>query len=398
MLTAIVNAFLHGAGRDLFLVPVSISYERLVEEVAYKRELLGAEKEKETLVALLRARTVLKRNYGKAYVAFGEPLSLAAALGDLKRAFAADTPEAEEEKRRFILRLGFRLLGEVNRVSVVTAPSVAATVLLANPHPAVRTTDFLVAAGSLLDHASGNGARFTRSLERDRSTFAETLQLLEASGLVVSMADGDGAVLHVPDDKRLNLDFYKNNTIHLFVLSGLLAHALLRGVPRDRMKEDVWWWLDLFRNEFVLPGRESLAAAVSPILDRLDRLETGGATDAFFAVQASILQNFREAYWIALKALAALPEEGLAEEDLLEEMRRLYRVNLLLGVLRKPEGNTSVTLTNAMNRFGEMGYVGIGKKGRRGRWIERGDVFPAIVESERRVRSAMAAAAPRIGA
>jgi len=60
MLSAIVNSFLHGVRRDLYFVPVSISYERLVEEEAYKRELLGAEKEKENFLALLRARSVLR--------------------------------------------------------------------------------------------------------------------------------------------------------------------------------------------------------------------------------------------------------------------------------------------------------------------------------------------------
>src|ERR1051326_2955822 len=58
MLSAIVNSFLHGVRRDLHFVPVSISYERLVEEEAYKRELLGAEKQKENLLTLLRARSV----------------------------------------------------------------------------------------------------------------------------------------------------------------------------------------------------------------------------------------------------------------------------------------------------------------------------------------------------
>ena len=43
MLSAIVNAFVGGVRRDLFLVPVSIYYERVVEEEAYKRELVGAE-------------------------------------------------------------------------------------------------------------------------------------------------------------------------------------------------------------------------------------------------------------------------------------------------------------------------------------------------------------------
>src|SRR5262249_44317440 len=101
MLSAIVDAFLRGVRRDLYLVPVSITYERLVEEEAYKRELLGAAKEKENLLALLRARSVLRTNYGKAFVNFAEPISLAEALGPLRERLrgAPDEPAIEEEQR-----------------------------------------------------------------------------------------------------------------------------------------------------------------------------------------------------------------------------------------------------------------------------------------------------------
>ena len=57
MLSAIVNAFIAGVRRDLYLVPVSIHYGRVVEEESYRRELVGAEKEKESLLSLLKART-----------------------------------------------------------------------------------------------------------------------------------------------------------------------------------------------------------------------------------------------------------------------------------------------------------------------------------------------------
>ncbi len=82
MLSAIVNAFVGGVRRDLYLVPVSIHYGRVVEEEAYKRELVGAEKEKESLWALLKARSVLRQKYGTVYVTFAEPISLAGVLGD----------------------------------------------------------------------------------------------------------------------------------------------------------------------------------------------------------------------------------------------------------------------------------------------------------------------------
>ena len=51
ILSAIVNAYIGGARSDLYFVPVSIQYGRVVEEESYSRELVGAEKEKESLLS-----------------------------------------------------------------------------------------------------------------------------------------------------------------------------------------------------------------------------------------------------------------------------------------------------------------------------------------------------------
>src|SRR4029077_16126779 len=101
MLSAIVNAFTDGGRRDLYLVPVSIHYGRIVEEEAYKKELLGGQKEKESFSALLKARAVLRQKYGTVYVTFAEPISLNDALGERRERFqqAIADPAIEEEKR-----------------------------------------------------------------------------------------------------------------------------------------------------------------------------------------------------------------------------------------------------------------------------------------------------------
>ncbi|HYC21183.1 MAG TPA: 1-acyl-sn-glycerol-3-phosphate acyltransferase, partial [Candidatus Bathyarchaeia archaeon] len=111
MLSAIVDAFGQGVRRDLYLVPVSIHYGRVVEEEAYQQELGGGEKEPESLAGLVRARRVLSRRHGTVYISFAEPISLNDALGELKDEFRRQRDaETAERKRRFVRKLGFRLL------------------------------------------------------------------------------------------------------------------------------------------------------------------------------------------------------------------------------------------------------------------------------------------------
>src|SRR5215813_8935443 len=116
MLAAIMNAFCQGVRRDLYLVPVSIHYGRIPEEEIYTREVAGEAKQRESLGALLRARSILSKRFGTVYVSYGKPISLHEALGDRRERFHEESgqPAVEEEKRRFIQRLGFRILREVN--------------------------------------------------------------------------------------------------------------------------------------------------------------------------------------------------------------------------------------------------------------------------------------------
>ena len=367
MLSALVEAFLDGARRDLYFVPVSIHYGRVVEEEEYQRELGGAEKEPESLAGLVRARRVLRRRHGTVDITFAEPISLNEALGTSREEFRHDDdPLVSERKRRFVQKLGFRLLRGVNEVSVAGATSVSATVLLGLPHRACRIDDFVTRAEALTRFLRARAVRFTASLERNvENEFRENLAFLEGGGLVQRLSGEARSVLHVPTEKRLALDFYKNNTIHFFLLPALMIDAMGRGLEGEELVAEVGWWLDLLRWEFPRPERQELAAAIDAVRTQLrgqDVLVGEGAgtlvaDHPFVIAVRPLLDNFREAYWIAAQTLLELPAAGLTEKALTDRMRKRYRTGLLLGEVRKPEGNSSVTLTNAVSRFAELGAV-----------------------------------------
>ncbi|RXN35825.1 dihydroxyacetone phosphate acyltransferase-like protein [Labeo rohita] len=76
MMHMVLEPFFKGEVFDISLVPISISYERVLEESLLAHELLGVPKPKETTGALLKARTVLKEDYGCMHVCFGNPVSV----------------------------------------------------------------------------------------------------------------------------------------------------------------------------------------------------------------------------------------------------------------------------------------------------------------------------------
>lgn len=71
---------------DTYFVPISISYDKILEESLYAYELLGIPKPKESTTGLLKARRILSENFGSIHVYFGDPVSLRSlAAGRLSR-------------------------------------------------------------------------------------------------------------------------------------------------------------------------------------------------------------------------------------------------------------------------------------------------------------------------
>uniref|UniRef100_A0A915HUA6 Phospholipid/glycerol acyltransferase domain-containing protein n=1 Tax=Romanomermis culicivorax TaxID=13658 RepID=A0A915HUA6_ROMCU len=75
-LSTILEPFLAGHVYDITIVPINISYGRLMEEEIYAYELLGYSKPPETTTGLFKARSLLGQLYGPAYFTFGEPISV----------------------------------------------------------------------------------------------------------------------------------------------------------------------------------------------------------------------------------------------------------------------------------------------------------------------------------
>ena len=213
------------------------------------------------------------------------------------------------------------------------------------------------------------GVRLTASLERnDGDEFRESLQFLESGGLIRRVSGLGGEIVHVPEDKRLALDFYKNNAIHCFLLSSLLLDAIRRGKSGDEADEDVKWLLDLLRWEFPLPDRDAVAAELAELRDVLrgegalgpDEDAIVGAAP-FVTTVLGALDTFREAYWIVARALDDLPTDGMTRRALLDRVSKDYATALLLNELRRPEGGSTAIFANAIKRYSEIGAIEVGE-------------------------------------
>ncbi|XP_015185564.1 PREDICTED: dihydroxyacetone phosphate acyltransferase [Polistes dominula] len=77
LLSIILDSYLQSNVPDIQFVPISISYDRPIEENLFVYELLGVPKPKETTIALLRFMSLLKDlgSYGTVFFNIGKPIS-----------------------------------------------------------------------------------------------------------------------------------------------------------------------------------------------------------------------------------------------------------------------------------------------------------------------------------
>lgn len=405
MLSWDVDAFLSCARRDLFFVPIAITYERLVEESAMVQEIEGGKKTEESTLGLLRARKFLQRRFGSVFVSFGEPISLAEALGANRERFArGDSPEVEEEKRRFIEALANRLVERINWATVVNATSVAACAILAGGARGLLRHELTRRMQLVVDLLRLQDVGLTPALARDGGDFREAIAFLLRADLLRTATDTRGEILYFDESRRRALDFYRNTILHYLAAPSFLARALLVGGSRAKIGEDLAFWIDLFYHEFFVPRGEVLAAHLDGYLDyfercgHVERSEAGlRATEkgaGYFRFLAAQTACFPEAYLAAFTAVLQA-EPGSGARRLEREVHEQLQHSQLLGEALRPEAANPVTFQNAIDLLVRRGVLvrrraNDGAGSSREATYERGPAFDELRPLRERLAAAIA--------
>ena len=127
LLSYVVDAYMDGRSDDIFLQPVSISFDQLHETAEYASYARGGEKRPEGFgwfYNFIKAQG--ERNYGKIYVRFPEPVSIRDHLGAPEGFTAKDTPARRLALHKIALDVAWRIL----RATPVNATGLVAAVLL----------------------------------------------------------------------------------------------------------------------------------------------------------------------------------------------------------------------------------------------------------------------------
>ncbi|MGH0031016.1 MAG: 1-acyl-sn-glycerol-3-phosphate acyltransferase [Myxococcota bacterium] len=405
MLSWNVEAFLESGRRDLFFVPIAITYERLVEEGAMVGELEGEEKSEESMLGLMRARRFLRLRFGSVFVNFGEPISLAEALGDRRQRFAGEeTPELEAERRAFVDTMGRRIVERINWAVAANATAVASCALLGERRRGLFRHEFAHRMQQIVDLLHLQDVRLTPELSRDEGEFGESIASMLRMDLLKSADDTRGEILYFEPGKRRALDIYRNSILHFLAAPSFLARRLEAGASEAELRADLSQWLDLLGRELFVHNATVLAGFTG-FLDHFTshgwiRREEGrwrpteeGLPELRFL--AELTRPLFEAYFALCEAAAGVGEEPLTSKDLLKAAAEQFEHAAILGEVGLAESANDVTFGNAVDLLLERKILerapaaGSGRERREKRY-QRGPAFDELPDLTRRLASALA--------
>ncbi|KAK8105079.1 acyltransferase [Apiospora kogelbergensis] len=401
ILSFILDSLLSGRVEDAIICPVSTQYDKVIETEGYVTELLGVPKKKENLADFLSGgSSVLSLKLGRVDVRFHEPWSLRGYIDDQLKKFgggvprdmATRTPETVRIKQKLLRTMGYKVLSEINDVSVVMPTALIGTVLLTLRGRGVGKAELMRRVEWLSNRVRAKGGRVAHFGTAPLSDVVE--RGLEVLGKdLVGVVSGLAEPTYYAVD-RFQLSFYRNMTIHLFISEALVSAAMYTRVKRgggpavqdigyDDLRSQVLFLSSLFRGEFIFPA-DGLAANLEKTLvgletdriihlarDPAGKIVTVGLADEErtagrenYDFYCFLIWPFIEASWLAATSLIGLTPPLDQKEDVWIEVAKAQNSAQLFGKTLYHQGDLSYfeavnkeTLKNAYSRFEEEGIL-----------------------------------------
>jgi glycerol-3-phosphate O-acyltransferase len=340
MLAYVVDSYRRGKAEDVILVPVSIAYDQIQDVGEYAAEQGGAPKERESFSWFVRMIRRLGRRYGGIHIRFGEPLSLAKAIG---RASPALEPDPDEQNLA-LRKLAFEVCVRINRATPITPCSLVTLAMIGSGFRALSVDETVDALRNLLHFVRSRGLPTTEELRLDDpEEVRRQLDALVENGVASCFRDGPEPVYRIGPEQQLAAAYYRNTVIHFFVTAAVAELALLRAAEDDGADPLAAFWeetlslRDLLKFEFFFADKETFRGEIAHELRDVDpawEAHVRAGSDEIRALlrrfrpfsSHRVLRPFVEAYGIVADLLVRqAPGEPLEETRFVQQCLGLGR-------------------------------------------------------------------------
>jgi glycerol-3-phosphate O-acyltransferase len=382
LLSMVIQAFRESYYDDLAIIPVFIGYDRVIEEKAYLKELEGGTKVKEKASALIKNRKILKKRYGSVYLNIGEPIMLKEYL-DSQEKYIGDM--TINERRSLYRKMGYDIADRINKISVVTPFSLVAMGLLGHYKRGISHNDLMHLLDEFCAYLDHRKVRFSYSLANRAKAFTDSLDLFESSGFLSKMGveeddeeEFEEIVYSIEgEEKRLALEYYKNNIMHFFVSLSFIATSILSHesdeISLARIIEDYRFFKRLFWHEFIFDDKIDDVEEINEVLnyihdkgmivghegDEQEWIEVKGKGRMTLMPFASLINNYIESYWVAIRGCTYLKNKGQMEKDLIRKIHKLGMKMYKKGEISRVEALSQPNYKNALDFLDDAGIVAV---------------------------------------
>ncbi|QDQ91210.1 glycerol-3-phosphate 1-O-acyltransferase [Rhodococcus sp. WB9] len=335
LLNYLAKAFQDSGMSDVYLVPVSLTYDQLYEVGAMAAEAHGQAKSKESLRWLFGYVRAQGQRHGVAHVNVGRPMSLADYLGQ------------EDDLRLAVQKTAFEVCHRINEVTPVTASSLVMLAFLGIEDRALTVAEVGGILGPLVDYITARSLPTAGDVDlTDPQVIRKAVRTHLDSGVLRSFDQGSERVFYLGRDQHLVAAFYRNNTIHFLVMRAI-AEMVLRAAADQQFTDplnDGWDAAlrirDLLKFEFFFSEKDSFRKELRTELDLIDPAWESNLGDPQHGANLlsgmrihlahRVLQPFLEAYAVVAGQLLRTPVDRKFDEKAfmtsclaLAEQRRL---------------------------------------------------------------------------
>ncbi len=380
-LSMIMQAYREASFEDLAIVPIFIGYDRVIEEKSYLWELEGGSKKKEKMLDLIKSRNVLRKRYGRVYMNVGEPMLLKSYLASHEVPIEEMTTS---ERRALYRRMGYEILNEINKVSVVSPSALVAAGLLCHYRRGISHDDLMDILSEFYDYLVYRGVKFSSTFVNREKALSGALGMFESSGFISKTGpeeedeedEFEETIYSVDESKRLNLEYHKNSILHSFVSFSFVSISILsvagNRILLSEIMEDYSFFKELFKHEFIYDNNavdlEEVKKVVSYACDRGIILvheddgmsiEVTGKGGAYLQWFAGFIQNYLESYWVAARGCSYLKNRVRQEKDLVKKIQKLGVKIYKKGEISKAEALSQSNYKNALKFFMDSGAISV---------------------------------------
>lgn len=343
-------------------IPVSLTYDRIIEEKSLTAENEGAPKETEKMLGLLKLTKYLGKKsskQGSIYIRFGTPVHLESSLKD---------PVV-------IQKTALDICHQLNKNVVATPAAIAATAILGFSKRGVSLAQFNNAAKLVFEYLSQKGVQMSCAFGNSTTrAFNNAISQLRKGRMIATHKSALGPYLSLDESKRVGLSFFKNSIVHYLMTIGVVSKIILSSFNRgesldhDRLVSEFGKIRIFLSHEFHFATTKAVGSHIDAAIKFLKTqgaingpdggtLTSSGAGLWILEQFSSHIEPYLETFYIALVHAEKMIKGDVEAKELVAGMQRTGEDLFTLGRIAHKEAINKSDLEHTLKSLETFGII-----------------------------------------